>query len=279
MEPFVPATNWSHGWNLMGKIMDSDEPRVYINHVWWTNFTQARKPRPQFTMQIMRDVVSREVSTFYYGMWGPRAEAKMLEDQHSAMETLQMDHPPTVDDFVLKTEAERKEKFACRSEGHPFNGQDEKGNLMTRYFCGFNPVCRDICSEAALMQAKHNLVNEYHLVGFLEDLETTLGLMEQLGPSWFDGILATFKSAQFHKTGKDQSRTTQNRTANDKEEGVAPPPSNMTKEIIRAWNCQDEHLYRYARVLFHKMARRCGFTPFSASQLGHPAGEGGHSII
>ena len=47
-------------------------------------------------------------------------------------------------------------------------------NLMTRYFCGHDPVCDDICAPAALARAVRVLENEYNVVGLVDDFDDSL---------------------------------------------------------------------------------------------------------
>lgn len=54
--------------------------------------------------------------------------------------------------------------------------------LQIPFFCGHAAECWEPGSKWALEQAKHNLVNEYFLVGVTEQMEDFVDLLEKSLP-------------------------------------------------------------------------------------------------
>ena len=94
------------------------------------------------------------------------------------MHRLGLTHPATINDFAALTFQKFGKQFPCQDP--QVDAQAGKHNMMTRYFCGFHPACANVCSSAALARAKKILTQEYMLVGVLEELETTLKLLERM---------------------------------------------------------------------------------------------------
>ena len=102
-EPFVAGTQWSGGWDRLRDVHNQAGPsagRVYVNHVHWVNLTLFGLPRP-LTIQIMREPVAREVSAFYYVMWGPRREEDMKKARKKMMRLTGLQEPPNINECVL----------------------------------------------------------------------------------------------------------------------------------------------------------------------------------
>ena len=59
----------------------------------------------------------------------------------------------------------------------------------TRFFCGNNVVCKGKSEDEkrrALQLAKKRLVEDFYVVGILEQFNDTLRIFERLMPQWFD---------------------------------------------------------------------------------------------
>jgi hypothetical protein len=104
------------------------------------------------------------------------------------------------------------------------------------------------------------------MVGMLEELPEALWLLEQLLPTMFRGILATFESlgnAQHARAGAATLTAPASLPAG-KEPGppiivasAIEPATIKTKEVLRAWNSQDVALYGFARQRFKAQLHTC----------------------
>ena len=118
-------------------------------------------------------------------------------------------------------------------------------NLMTKYFCGHDAVCNDVCSPAALAKARQVLADEYQLVGLVDQLDDTLRLLERAGPAWFGGLHTSYTIMKAR--GHEKMR-----------QGKAPstPLQPRTERILRLWNAQDHALFQDVKAKFER-ARAC----------------------
>jgi len=119
-------------------------------------------------------------------------------------------------------------------------------NLMTKYFCGHDAVCNDVCSPAALAKARQVLADEYQLVGLVDQLDDTLRLLERAAPAWFGGLHASYtimKARGHEKMRQGKAPST-------------PPLQPRTERILRLWNAQDHALFKDVKAKFER-ARAC----------------------
>ncbi|KAK2150903.1 hypothetical protein LSH36_383g01009 [Paralvinella palmiformis] len=71
---------------------------------------------------------------------------------------------------------------------------------MIPFFCGRQPWCRQP-SRRALNQAVYNVVNNYALVGVLEQIKDFYWVLGELMPQFFGGILAIYNDFNMHASG------------------------------------------------------------------------------
>ena len=257
-KPFAQDTAWTSGWEHLREMVEeagtgegssARKPLLYMNHIHWTNFSDAELPKPAGYIQLMREPVGRVVSAFYFLMLGPRKKEKMIKSQRHAMHLLKLDHPPTINEYVNITASALDDPMVCRAGTLQ---SPTKGNLMTRYFCGFSPVCTDICSPEALERAKHILVTQYKWVGILEDLEGSLQQLERVGPGWFGGLLQSYQRTKEHKT-----RVTVASTNSTFGTLKFEAPTNASIAFLQAWNSQDAKLYEFAKQRLKRQVIEC----------------------
>ena len=72
------------------------------------------------------------------------------------------------------------------------------------YFCGQAAFCR-IPSVEALRRAKLNVMENYLVVGILEDFESTLRVFEKMLPRHFEGSLEVYRQMQLDPNKKNTS--------------------------------------------------------------------------
>ena len=61
------------------------------------------------------------------------------------------------------------------------------GDLPIAYLCGQESFCREVGSREALARAKRNVEQAYPVVGVLEQLDTSLEVLEARLPDFFHG--------------------------------------------------------------------------------------------
>jgi len=83
----------------------------------------------------------------------------------------------------------KKDLSTCVLSGDPECAL-EKGtanDLPVAYLCGQEPYCMIVGDRRALRQAKRNVEQSFPVVGVLEELNTTLAILESELPSFFKG--------------------------------------------------------------------------------------------
>jgi hypothetical protein len=123
---------------------------AYVNHMKWVNFTAAGLPKP-LAIQMLRHPIARQSSVYYYTMFGPRPEESMQKARMQHQRLTGLDRPPTFNEYMT---ARQRALNTTGCQQAPF------GNPQTQYFCGFDPLCDNICSPAALELAKRVLSTE-----------------------------------------------------------------------------------------------------------------------
>jgi len=112
--------------------------------------------------------------------------------------------------------------------------------LQIPFFCGTAPQCWDPGSEWALAQAKHNLVNNYAVVGVTEELDSFVQVLEHLFPTFFNG------ATQFlEQSGKAHIKKTRH-----KDEISEETTDKMKNNKI--WKLENE-FYKFALRNFHSV--------------------------
>lgn len=110
--------------------------------------------------------------------------------------------------------------------------------LQIPFFCGHHAECFVHGSKWALEQAKHNLVNEYFLVGITEELGDFIEMLELSLPRIFNGSVE-----HFNKSNRSHLRRTKSKTE--------PLPITEAKiKESRIWQMENE-LYHFAREHFY----------------------------
>jgi hypothetical protein len=202
-------------------------------------------PQPVM-INMMREPMARETSSFYYNMWGPRPDVDMVKARLFMMNMTGLDHPPTINEYT--------EWVATQPEGagciDTIGGQQQpRYNLQTRFFCGFHPACTNICSDEALAIAKRAMVKEYAVVGLLEKLPQMLMLLELELPEWF-AYLGVEYGRMLERADHGRLRT------HTKAHHEPLSPQNL--ELMKMHNGQDVKLYEFASARFTAAGRRHG---------------------
>lgn len=206
--------------------------------IYFFGLQDAGLPQP-LAINIMREPIAREVSAFYYLMWGPRQEADMARSRRKFQRLTKLEHPPTINEYIEWSQTQSAAGSCLQS-----------GNMQTRYFCGFDPVCEDICSEGALTRAMRVLHENYAVVGILEHFNSTLHLLELELPDWFTGLRSEY-ARLLERSTRGHLRT------HSPQHHESPTEASMV--VLRQHHSQDVKLYQYARAVFLKKGHAHGF--------------------
>ncbi|XP_004227334.4 heparan sulfate 2-O-sulfotransferase 1-like [Ciona intestinalis] len=212
-------------------------PYFLLKHHYWFNFTKYGKEQPTF-INVIRDPVEWFVSRFYFSRFGWKRkpgcrDAACSMDKHE----FNMD----VDDCV------RTKHPHCVTS--PW--------LYLPYFCGPTKECIEMANvtdkERSLETAKRHLVEDYHVVGILEQFEDTLNMLEMMLPSYFKGAVQVWKSKDvqyIQEVTKTLSR-----------KSVSPE----TRDYLEQGPLKQEvTLYKFARKLFNEKLLKLGIEPVTS---------------
>ncbi|XP_015435733.1 PREDICTED: heparan sulfate 2-O-sulfotransferase pipe [Dufourea novaeangliae] len=215
------------------------EPSVYIKHVCFTNFTEFNLPQPIY-INIVRDPVERVISWYYY----VRAPWYYVERKQIFPDLPLPDPNWLKKDFescVLKADRE------CRyleGEIHEGIGDHRRQTLLTP----FN-------TAGALERAKLAVEKHYAVVGVLEDVNTTLTVLENYIPRFFQGATDVYYD-------EVNAFTRINRNF------FKPPVSEEVKDMVRSNFTREIEFYQFCKQRLHKQLRALKLsknTPVSGS--------------
>ncbi|TSL47608.1 Uronyl 2-sulfotransferase [Bagarius yarrelli] len=164
---------------LMKNISTVPQPFLYTRHVHFLNFSRFRMEQPVY-INIIRDPINRFLSNYFFRRFGDwRGEQnhlirtpRMKDDERY----LRIRHMLAVGRGSL-----REHVHSC-SSGSEQELEREPGVW-------------------ALERAKQNVMENFLLVGILEELEDVLLLLERLLPHYFSDVLSIYHSPAFWKVG------------------------------------------------------------------------------
>eukprot|EP00045_Choanoeca_perplexa_P008315 m.76823 g.76823 ORF g.76823 m.76823 type:complete len:297 (+) comp14442_c2_seq5:81-971(+) len=199
----------------------TDRPVAHHQHSRWLDFEKHGYNKPLY-LNLMRDPVARHTSRYYF-------LTQTLPKRHRHSQPLRRQSHLTIN-----------ECFDLSDECWYSSYLNTLGNLMTAYFCGNHLDCRNGSTHAALERAKHNLRNEYTLVGLNERYHDTLRLLEVLLPDYFEGVVARAASMPHQRESKGYE-----------------PLAEHHRLKWRLLIANDIKLYRYTSELFQERVKAC----------------------
>ncbi|XP_008395974.1 uronyl 2-sulfotransferase a isoform X1 [Poecilia reticulata] len=168
--------------DLVKNISKIPQPFLYTRHVHFMNFTRFRIEQPVY-INIIRDPISRFLSNYFFRRFGD-----WRGEQNHLIRTPGM-----------KDDERYLDINVCILENYP-ECSNPRVFYIIPYFCGQHPKCREP-GVWALERAKQNVLENYLLVGILEELEDVLLMLERLLPHYFSGVLDIYKSPEYRKMG------------------------------------------------------------------------------
>jgi len=194
-------------------------PYAYIRHLYFVDFTQHKSKQPMY-INIMRDPFERFQSFYYFRRFGnTRGGGSARMDDVRKQET--------IDECVEKRRAECLNPFW----------------QVVPYFCGNQPGCASR-SQWSVDQAKSNIENHYLFVGYIEELEKSLDILEYLAPKFFADATKTYRENPENQRVKTDTRT------NNKKLASAETIKFMQTETSLRFEYQ---LYEFAKERFALM--------------------------
>lgn len=125
------------------------------------------------------------------------------------------------------------------------------------YFCGQHPQCREP-GVWAVERAKQNVIENFLLVGILEELEDVLLLLERLLPHYFSDVLTIYKSPAFWKMG--------NLTGTVKKH----MPTLEALQVLYQRMKYEYDFYNFIRDQFHLTKKKIGLKSTSQNSAHEP---------
>jgi dermatan/chondrotin sulfate uronyl 2-O-sulfotransferase UST len=184
---------------------------LYARHFYYTDFPSVSLNHTYIT--IVRDTVSRVVSSYLYYHFSSRPHIQSMLDPTHRNESLEK----------------------CLELNH----EGCTPNLMTKYFCGHQKMCKT-GSRRALNQAIFNIQKHFTVIGLMEDLHNTYKLFKTLLPEYFGG-LDTREMSVVQKNRNEQSMV------------VSSDIQRKIEEINKA----DVMLYDYIQKKFNEQISNC----------------------
>ncbi|XP_063235466.1 heparan sulfate 2-O-sulfotransferase pipe [Bacillus rossius redtenbacheri] len=206
-------------------------PAVYVKHVCFTNFTQYSLPEPIY-VNLVRDPVERVISWYYY----VRAPWYYVERKQAFPDIPLPDPEWLRKDFetcVLRGDRE------CRYlEGETREGIGDH-RRQSLFFCGHSDDCTPFNTAGALQRAKRAVERHYAVVGVLEDLNSTLTVLEHYVPRFFSGASQVFwgEVDRFSRINRNLFK---------------PPVSEHVKELVSKNFTREIEFYQFCRQRLHR---------------------------
>lgn len=178
-----PVSNVSkpHFMDLLKEVQligDLSPPFLYSRHIHYIDFAKYGMAPPIY-INMIRDPIDRFISQYYFQRYGDGVKAQGRKAGPWKNGEKSMD----INDCILMNHS------SC-SVGRLF--------YIIPYFCGQDPACQR-ASDVSLSLAKLHVMQNYLVVGYLEDFEGMLQVLEKALPSYFEGAIKTWEKVQYKK--------------------------------------------------------------------------------
>ncbi|KAG9336217.1 hypothetical protein JZ751_002564 [Albula glossodonta] len=204
--------------DLMRNISSIPQPFLFTRHVHFLNFTRFRIEQPVY-INIIRDPINRFLSNYFFRRFGDwRGEQNHL----------------------IRTPGMKDEERYLW-----YRSCDFVGDTFVLRVADREP------GEWALERAKRNVLENYLLVGVLEELEDVLLLLERLLPHFFTDVLSIYKSPEYKKMG-NMTGTVRKHT-----------PTLEALQVLYQRMKYEYDFYAFIRDEFHLLKRKIGLRSIS----------------
>lgn len=217
--------------NLAAMVSAYSPPAVYVKHVCFVNFTQYNFPEPIY-VNLVRDPVERVISWYYY----VRAPWYYVERKQAFPDIPLPDPAWLKKDFETCVLRGDRECRYLEGETHEGIGDHRRQSL---FFCGHSDMCTPFNTVGALERAKRAVERHYAVVGILEDLNSTLTVLEHYVPRFFRGATSEYWNEvdRFTRINRNLFK---------------PPVSEEVKDIVRANFTREVEFYQFCRQRLHR---------------------------
>ncbi|XP_012284255.1 heparan sulfate 2-O-sulfotransferase pipe isoform X2 [Orussus abietinus] len=224
------------------------EPSVYVKHVCFTNFTEFHLPEPIY-VNLVRDPIERVISWYYY----VRAPWYYVERKQIFPDLPLPDPSWLKKDFETCVLSGDRECRYLEGEIHEGIGDHRR---QTLFFCGHGEKCTPFNTLGALERAKLAVEKHYAVVGVLEDVNSTLTVLENYVPRFFEGATEVYYD-------QENSFTKINRNF------FKPPVSEEVKDLVRRNFTREVEFYQFCKQRLHKQLRalKLANPPFTGNSL------------
>ena len=196
--------------------MQRNETSVFIRHMHFIDFLQHGLSETFLYMNLIREPLARFVSYFYY-----------------------YKEPDKMHLIKLPKEAANVSLNECVETNFKKCIQPEFIFKMIPFLCGYDSQCY-VPSKWALYQAMKNVEKYFPVVGYLENYDQFLELLEYVWPQFFDGARDVYKDMM-------EKRSAFYKHATVKEEKLSPEHT----EIMKARLSLEYDLYYFIKQRFH----------------------------
>ncbi|XP_074035152.1 heparan sulfate 2-O-sulfotransferase pipe isoform X1 [Leptinotarsa decemlineata] len=216
---------------LAALVSSYEPPGVYIKHVCFTNVSDFGLPEPIY-INLVRDPVERVISWYYY----IRAPWYYVERKIAFPDI------PLPDPKWLKKDFEQCVLSGDR-ECRYVKGEIREGigdhRRQSMFFCGHHSECLPFNTKGALERAKRAVEQHFAVVGVLEELNTTLAVLENYIPRFFDGASDIYwnEISRFNPINRNAFK---------------PPVSEEVKNLVRANFTKEIEFYEFCKQRLHK---------------------------
>ncbi|KAG5900428.1 hypothetical protein JTB14_029314 [Gonioctena quinquepunctata] len=216
---------------LAGLVSSYEPPSVYIKHVCFTNISNFGLPEPIY-INLVRDPVERVISWYYY----IRAPWYYVERKIAFPDI------PLPDPKWLKKDFEQCVLSGDR-ECRYMKGEIREGigdhRRQSMFFCGHHSDCLPFNTKGALERAKRAVEQHFAVVGVLEELNTTLAVLENYVPRFFEGASDIYwnEISRFNPINRNSFK---------------PPVSEEVKNIVRGNFTKEIEFYEFCKQRLHK---------------------------
>lgn len=170
--------------DLLSKTIKNDleeaspsHPLIVIKHHLFTNFSIFGLEEPSW-INVAREPVSRFVSSYYFRRFGFNAHQGIRKKSYEKIQSGERIIEMSLEDCIM-TEAPECSDYANQA--------------FLKYLCGSPAIWPDCATivkanrAQALERAKKHVINNYFVIGILEDFKNTLQLFEKMLPEIFRG--------------------------------------------------------------------------------------------
>ena len=163
------------------QLLTQSEPWIYCGHLHFIDLAKYNYSIKPTYINIVRDPIERLASFYYYRRDNRYFIPRPFKDVFNSLknDSVLARQKMSFDECVMKKDIE------CHDWRFIFQ--------MIPFFCGQDSMCIHP-SEEALAQAKRNVQRHFAVVGYVENFQAFLEIVEQLFPLYFSNAVNVYKN-------------------------------------------------------------------------------------